>query len=317
MIGRIAETLFWGGRYTERVDSHARLINTSFHTFQEWSGAKRERNAYWQNLLEVLGESADYRVRHAVWDEPQVLHFMTFDPENTNSIVCCLKNARNNIRSVQERIPKRLWETINAGFLWLKEQDPAIRLASPYMFYREMGDWMLLFHGIADSTMLHQDEWHFLRLGKYLERAENTLRLLTVEYNRLSQPDMAVPVVYQRLLSLFQTVDGFESFRKYYSEDITPDNAFAFLLLNRQFPRSIAFAYDALETDLQALAAEESQLKAFQKPIKMVQKVRLNLADLEKNLYSSGQLPGLMAGLLKQTNELSQEIGSAFFRERN
>ena len=89
------------------------------------------------------------------------------------------------------------------------------------------------------------------------------------------------------------------------------------MLLNRQFPRSIAFAYDALENDLQAVAAEEGQLKAFQKPIKMVQKVRLNLADLEKNLYSSGQLPGLMAGLLKQTNELSQEIGSAFFRERN
>jgi uncharacterized alpha-E superfamily protein len=317
MIGRIAEALFWIGRYAERIDCHARLINASFHTFQEWNGCKEERSKYWQNVINILGDSEDYLSCYPVWDEVQVLHFITMDATHPNSIASCLANARHNVRSVRDRLPGRLWECINDCHLWLQQQESQETLTlSPYMFYREINNRMALFDGIAHSGMLRQNEWHLMQMGKYIERVDNTFRLLKMEYDNLQQAQLSSPAVYQKLLSVLQAVDGFEACRKFHADNITPDNVFDFLLANPVFPRSILFSFHRLEAGLLTLQSEDPAFSAIIiRTKKMMQKIKVTLTGLDHNLYSSGQLPDMLVALLRQCNELGEEIGSTFFRE--
>ncbi len=207
MSRRVMEDIFfWLGRYTERVDYHARLIDANFQEYQESSGFEADRLPLWQRLMEMLGELQSYQTGHPEPGEKSILFFLTLDPDHANSIASCLNLARNNARAVRERIPGFVWEAINETYLWLRDKNiSAIFEASPYLFYQHIKERIALFYGIADSSMLRRHEWHILQCGRYMERAENTVRILQmlVKCSEVCR-DQVSPEQYQQLLTLLK-----------------------------------------------------------------------------------------------------------------
>lgn len=313
MICRIAESLYWMGRYTERIENHARLIDASFHAYQELTGCEEERQKLWRKLLYTLGELQDYTSRQDLTGEKGILFYMTFQQNHPNSIFSCLQKARNNGRAIRERIPGFMFESLNAAYLWLKEsQTVEDMLASPYMFYQQIKERVALFYGIADSTMLRQYEWHMLQCGRYLERAENTIRILRMATLNLQESEQAQQ--YSQLITILKTLDGLEAFRKFYAADITTANVLRFLLLHPVFPRSVLFPFIMLERHLSVMKTTEHLESFTRRPNRLITKIQASLLDWEDDC-TPAQVELFLQELLTACNDLGKEFSQSFFRE--
>lgn len=317
MLGRVAESIYWIGRYTERVNSHASLINASFHSFREWNGNTELRSEYWIKLLSALDELDNYRNSYAVLDDANALYFRTLDAKHPNSILSCLTNVRHNVRSIRECLPARMWESINDCFLWINQPEAQTALAnSPYLFFRKLNDSIALFHGIAGAAMPRRNEWHLLLIGKYIERAENTLRLIKMQYENLKQPEVLPRAAYLQSLATLQAVDGLEIFRRIYADDISPRNVLAFLLLNPHFPLSVYFSFQSLNRHIYQMPAEEPALLTFTGPIhERQQAIILNLTSMGPEIFETDHFLQTITLLLKQCSQLSQTINDTLFRK--
>ncbi|EFM10590.1 protein of unknown function DUF403 [Paenibacillus curdlanolyticus YK9] len=255
MMNRYAEMLFWIGRYVERAENHARLIDVNYHARQEQFGSQHEREYMWERLVSAVGDIERFRASNTSVNELKVLHFMTFERSNPNSIFSCIQQARNNVRGLRQLLPSELWEVINALYLWLKEQTVSqMMLQSPYLFYQRVREWTSLFNGLADSTMVRGQEWNFIQLGKHLERVENTGRVVRAFHANMLR-DASVPKAQhdnKREVLLLKALGAHEAFRKYDAMEKTSSAAIAFIMSNKDFPRSIAFAASSLEHYLKA-----------------------------------------------------------------
>lgn len=252
MLNRIAEGLFWVGRYTERTENHARLIDVNYHMRYELAFRKVDESKVWEGLLETVGDLTSFQERGTEANERTALHFLTFAPNNDNSIYSCLRQARTNVRAVRERIPSQSWDILNSFYLWLKDQNVIqIMEQGPHNFYQNIKEQVALFHGMNDSSMLREKEWAIMQVGKYLERAENTTRILKhVHAQYIQRGNGEGEKLFQRypLIALLRSLGGYEVFRKLYADDLTFGNVMEFLLLNEYFPRTLSFSLKALET---------------------------------------------------------------------
>ncbi|KRE48992.1 alpha-E domain-containing protein [Paenibacillus sp. Soil522] len=259
MINRYAEWLFWAGRYMERAENHSRLIDANYHMRHELKGNDNDRDYIWEKLVAAVGDLAKFKEDNAIANEWTVLHFLTFERTNSNSIYSIIQQTRNNIRALRQLLPKELWEITNSLYLWLHDQDiNKMMQQSPSKFYQRVREWISLFNGAADSTMLREQEWNFLQAGKYLERTENTVRILqTVHTNLIRDPASSQDQNhYNRMIVLLKSVGGYEAFRKLHADHVTFAKVTEFLILNPHFPRSIPFAFTSLESYLKAIKQE-------------------------------------------------------------
>lgn len=298
MMNRYAEWLFWIGRYMERAENHSRLIDANYHMRHELRGNENDRDYIWEKLVSAVGDLARFKENNAIANEWTVLHFMTFERTNSNSIYSIIHQARNNIRALRQLLPRELWEIVNSLYLWLQDQDVnKLMQQSPYMFYQRVREWISLFYGAADSTMLREQEWNFLQAGKYLERAENTVRILQIiQANLISNPASSQDKShYNRMIVLLKSVGGYEAFRKSHADNVTFARVMEFLILNPHFPRSIQFAFASLESYLKAITQEDFDFMELPNP-------GLRGSDL-------------LHELLQSCNQLGFSISKAFFQE--
>lgn len=252
MLNRIAEGLFWVGRYTERTENHARLIDVYYHMRSELSFQRVNENKVWEGLLETVGDLASFQQQDTEVNERTVLHFLNFEPNNDNSIYSCLRQARTNVRAVRERMPSQSWDILNSFYLWLKNQNVnQIMEQGPHHFFQNVKEQVALFHGMNDSSMLREKEWAIMQVGKYLERAENTTRILKhVHAHYILEGKGEDEKLFYRypLIALLRSLGGYEVFRKLYADDLSFKNVMEFLLLNEYFPRTLFFSLKAIET---------------------------------------------------------------------
>lgn len=240
--------IFWLGRYTERTDYHARVIDANLLKYHEASGFEEERLPLWDDLLTTLSEKQNYLDAGKAFTEKDILYFLTFDETHINSIANSLKLARDNAGAVRERLPSYLWESINETFLEAQSTPNLRRFSvSPHLFYHFLKERIALFYGIADSSMMRLPEWHLLQLGRYLERIENSIRIIQMLVQRCSdQGDCA-----EELYTILNTVDGLEGYRRVASAEITFKTVCLFLILRPEFPRSLIFSLSALDRNIQ------------------------------------------------------------------
>ncbi|MGM0881439.1 MAG: alpha-E domain-containing protein [Bacillota bacterium] len=298
MMSRHAEWLFWIGRYMERAENHSRLIDANYHMRHELRGNENDRDYIWEKLVSAVGDLTRFKENNAIANEWTVLHFLTFERTNSNSIYSIIHQSRNNIRALRQLLPRELWEIVNSLYLWLQDQDVnKLMQQSPYMFYQRVREWISLFYGAADSTMLREQEWNFLQAGKYLERAENTVRILqTIQTNLISDPASSQDKShYNRMIVLLKSVGGYEAFRKSHADNVTFARVMEFLILNPHFPRSIQFAFASLESYLKEIRQEDFDFMELPNP-------GLRGSDL-------------LHELLQSCNQLGISISKAFFQE--
>jgi len=267
MLSRTADHVYWMARYMERAENLARILDVH-HRMSLLPQSAGEIERQWTATLDIMGMLGAYRAQHDVIDTDTVMHFLMFDRDNPSSIVSCLRAARENAHTVRGTLTSELWEAVNAT--WLKVNDFApSRLAEtgPTEFF----DWVKyrshLSRGVTVGTMLRDEAFHFTRLGTFIERADNTLRILDVKYHLLrgahTPNDAAVD--YYQWSALLHSVSAFEIYRRVYRDQITPSRVAELLLLRPDMPRSLAYCMREVYGLLQAVAngrSAETQRRA-------------------------------------------------------
>lgn len=248
MLSRVADSLFWISRYIERAENIARSIDVNLCLLLDLPGEDR----HWDPVIQTAGCSRDFYQKYAKATSENVMDFLTLDTENPASIINCVSIARENARCIRETITLEMWLLINKFYHRLHEKNiKAEMLNNPHNFFTEIKEFCQLYVGIQDGTMSHNEGWNFAWLGKMLERADQTSRILDVKYYILlpdvSMIGMSLDTV--QWTALLKSVSAFEMFRKTYSS-VTPQNVSEFLLLNKEFPRSVMYCLEHAERAL-------------------------------------------------------------------
>ena len=240
MLSRVADSIYWLNRYIERAENVARFIDVNLNLMLDLPAGVHPQ---WQPLVSVTGDMELFNSRYSEANNDNVIQFLTFDENYNNSILSCLKIARENARSIREVISSEMWEEVNSFYLMLQEAStqPKSLGALPKLFSQvKMASHR--FAGVMDATMSHNEGWHFGQLGRLLERADKTARILDVKYFLLlpSAEWVGTPLDRIQWISLLKSASAYEMYRKC-QHYITPSYVAEFLILDRQFPRSIHF----------------------------------------------------------------------------
>src|ERR1700682_1772176 len=258
MLSRVAESLYWMSRYLERAEHTARLVDLNLNLMLDQAPAPGDRR--WQRLLTGLMVKLPEEAKEDAYSVAQLL---TFDPENRASIVGCMTAARENARQVREQISSEMWEELNQLFLQIKRAGiENTWQAQPHNFFRGVKDGAHLFQGITDSTLSHSEGWHFIQAGRFLERAGATAALLDAHVSELiERTDPAEKSDYLEMVGLLKSCTAFEAYCKVYTADLSPERIAEFLLLNSEFPRSVRFAAEMIQSALNAIAETSATRK--------------------------------------------------------
>ena len=253
MLSRAADSLYWMSRYLERVEHTARLIDVNLHQMLDQSS--EDANARWVRLLDSLHVPSLTDQANGAYNITQTL---TFDASNSTSIIASIGAARDNARQVRELISSEMWEQLNRLFLQVKRTNmEEVWFAGPHAFLANVKEGIHLFQGITDATMNHSEGWHFIRVGRFIERASATAALLDVQFRVLlevEQNNASEPLDYLAWVGLLKSCAAFEAYCKVYTATVSPRNIAEFLLLSAESPRSVRFAAAMMQVALQAIA---------------------------------------------------------------
>ena len=258
MLCRTANELYWMARHIERAENTARLLDVTYRMSLLPYEAIEPGLAWaepWAVPLITSGLATAFYERFHELSAEGVLRYMILDSSNPSSIYCCLRAARESARSVRGAITSEMYEDLNSAWLEMRGYDYNRIQATGVS---EFLDWVKmrshLFRGVTFGTMLRDEAYHFIRLGTHIERADNTARILDVKYHTLlpSAADVGGAVDYYQWSALLRSVSGFESYRKIYSDVITPRRVAELLILRQDMPRSLHscmnFIHETLET---------------------------------------------------------------------
>jgi uncharacterized alpha-E superfamily protein len=249
VLSRVANSIYWMNRYLERADNVARFLAVNTHLILDMGW--ESKSTQWEPLVRASGDDDDFNLRFAEANEKNVVRFLTFDRKNPNSIISCVRQARENARTVREVISSEMWETINALYHLVEKDSRKRRIGDLQDFFMAVRSASHLFTGLIENTMSHSQDWHFARMGMFLERADKTARLLDVKYFLLlPTPDYVdSPFDTVQWGAVLKSVTGFEMYRKKFHRANYHDVA-AFLILDSEFPRSIRYCVDTAARSL-------------------------------------------------------------------
>lgn len=262
MLSRVADSLYWMSRYLERAEHTTRLLDVNLNLMLDESEASADHR--WPRLLHSLGDPA--RVR---WEgNPYALaSTLTFDMELKTSVLACIVEARENSRHIREQISTEQWQRLNSLYLEVRRpehrkmlQVESLQASSeaPTAFLGQVLEAVHQFQGVTDSTMSHGEGWQFIQVGRFLERASATAKLLEAYQDDLwAQPERAGETnQYLEWMGLLRSATAFEAYCKVYTADLTPERILEFILLDPEFPHSLRFSIDSVECALGKLHAK-------------------------------------------------------------
>jgi len=254
MLSRVAESIYWMSRYVERAENVARFIDANLQLVLDAPAGQEHQ---WQPLMDATGDQEEFAKRYGLATQDNVLNFLTFDPQNPNSIFSCLQAARENARGVREIISSEMWLQLNKFYLMVKSAAKApIDLDVATEFFQEVKLSSHLFSGITDATMTHGPAWHLSQIGRMLERADKTSRIVDMKYYILlrSPEDIGTPFDHIQWGAVLRSASAFEMYRKRPGR-ISPAGVVEFLMLDREFPRSVYFCLQSARESLHLLTS--------------------------------------------------------------
>jgi uncharacterized alpha-E superfamily protein len=239
MLSRVADSVYWLNRYIERADNVARFVDVNLNLILDLPAGMTQQ---WEPLVLTTGDLNLFKTRYGKATGDNVIQFLTFDRDYHNSILSCLQYARDNARSIREIISSEMWEEVNAFYLMVNDAAQVGVQKTLPEFFTQVKLSSHRFAGVMDATMTHNEGWHFGQMGRLLERADKTARILDVKYFFLlpSAQWVGTPLDQIQWIALLKSASAYEMYRKS-QRRITPSSVAEFLILNRQFPRSIHF----------------------------------------------------------------------------
>ncbi|MFO1450284.1 MAG: alpha-E domain-containing protein [Opitutaceae bacterium] len=255
MLSRVANLVYWMARQLERAENTARIVDVNAQLvldLQSRQAADDPRS--WEPLVFVAGNDEKFfELYGKTVSERAVVEFMLFDRRNSSSVISCITQARENARCIRDLLAAEVWETLNTFYLKLKDDDFAryAQLGSSEYLNRVKAQ-IQLFYGVAESMMPRSDEWWFFELGRYLERADNTSRILDVKYYMLLPEVAAVGTALDMIQwgSVLRSCSAFEAFRRSRRGQLNLERVVDFLVCDELFPRSILYSVAEIEQAL-------------------------------------------------------------------
>ncbi|HVR34591.1 MAG TPA: alpha-E domain-containing protein [Methylomirabilota bacterium] len=256
MLSRVADSLYWMSRNVERAENIARIVEVNQQLMLDVPSQQAvdlQRN--WLPVIACLGEEPEIDGRPIKPDAGSVTEFLVFERGNPNSIVSCLCAARENARTVREQISAEMWEQINRTYLWCLGKSARQSFdRNQYEFFQRLKKSLQLFQGITETTMIHEDGWDFIQLGKYLERADKTSRLLDDEYHLLRRDKATANDHILQWLAVLRSCSARQTYQKIYATTVQPVKVAELLILHESFPRSVKFCAMHLDEALRRIS---------------------------------------------------------------
>ena len=307
MLSRTAENLFWMGRYMERADATARLIEMGYRMAMLPGSNEQEE---WRSVAAASGSAPDI-VDAKKLDAATVVQRLLLDPENFSSIRSCLTSARANGRAIRTALTQDMWEALNDGWRSLGQMDADTALKNLPSLLEWTKNRTAAFRGASEISLLRNDGYYFLRMGGLIERADMTLRLLDVKYYVLLPETDVVGGGrdYHQWTSVLRATSALRAYHHVYKGDYTPWGIADFLILNDTFPRSVSYCYRTIKRfldDLAELYGEESSPQGVAS--EMVD--QLDKIGIEE-LFQNG-LHEFVSDAITTTRRLSSEISKAY-----
>jgi uncharacterized alpha-E superfamily protein len=252
MLSRVADAIYWMSRYVERAENVARFLDVSLQVTLDLADPQSDP---WAGIVTATGDQRLYSERYGDATRDGVVRFLTFDAGSQNSILSCVAQARENARSVRDAISSEMWEGLNTYYLFVLDAAKSGSVfGDPHDFLDDVKRSAHLFVGTTDLTMTHGEGWHFGQLGRLLERADQTSRIvdakLVLQQARGSDPGKQFDE--STLVALLRSVSALEMYRKRYGQ-ISYAPAMGFLLLERMFPRSVRYCLNEAERSLREI----------------------------------------------------------------
>lgn len=258
MLSRVADSLYWMSRYIERAENIARLLDVNLQLlldFEALDDAKLKE--HWEPIIRAAGEEKHFYELYAQADSQSVTDFLTFNRENPSSVISCMFTARENARMIRDQISTEMWQCLNYAYLFLKSNNAKMVWENgPYEFYKQIQDYSHLFAGMADSTFSHTEGFYFMQVGKFLERADKTSRILDIKYHMLlpSVEDVGGAIDAVQWGAILRSCSAFEAYHSLYVSSVNPLKVSDFLIFNQDFPRSIMFCARHLDNNLHRIS---------------------------------------------------------------
>lgn len=314
MLSRTADNLFWMARHIERAENTARVLDVAHSTSLLPLDIEGSDAYLWYAPLNITGCANGYEVKHGLARADVVTHYMALDPDNPASIYNCLWMARENARAVRGAITSEMWEVINETWLELNR----LSQQTDYDKLQDFFDWVKnrshLFRGVTLGTIRKDIALSFIKLGTFLERADNTARILDVKYHILlpSVSDVGGAADYYQWGSLLKSVSAFEAYRKIYRDVISPQRVSELLILREDMPRSLHACMNEVEAaliDINGTSGQEARRLAGE------QHAALHFGRIE-DAFTQG-LHEYLTDFLQNTALLSREIREAYLSRRD
>jgi hypothetical protein len=313
MLSRTADHLYWMSRYTERAENTARMLDVNYQT-SLLPQSTAVAQVGWQGLLSISELTQAYQNIHGEVLPARVMEFMVKDESNPSSIISCLKGARENARAVRGTLTTEVWETQNQTWLELNRRLKAGDFErDPGQFFEWVKYRSHLSRGVTVGTMLIDDSLRFMRLGTFLERADNTARLVDVKFHAVQSDFFGAANAkdqeydFYHWSAILRSVSGFEIYRKVYRDVISPERVAELLILRSDMPRSVHASMNEVVANLEMLANEQS--------VETTRRAGKLRAELQYGVISEILANGLHAFLtqfLDRVNDLGMGISRDF-----
>ncbi len=313
MLSRVAESMYWMSRYIERAENVARFVDVNLQLILDQPIGMQ---AQWEPLVATTGDDEEFEERYGEASRESVIKFLAFDTENPNSIISCLRAARENARSVRENISSEMWEQLNDAYLMVTETPEEWALTEPHQFFTDIKAASHLFTGLTDNIMSHSEGWHFCQLGRLIERADKTSRIVDVKYFILlpSVSDVNTPFDDIQWGALLHSASAFEMYRRTHGL-ISPNNVVAFLLLDREFPRSVLYCLSKAEESLHAISG--TPLETFSNSAEQgLGQLRSEFAYAQVDQVLHSGLHEFLDAFQTKLNDVGDDIYKTFFALR-
>ena len=281
MLSRVAERMYWYGRYCERIENTARLLNVYSNLLMDLPGGVKH---IWQDLIKITGGTEAFHEKFKHPTERNVVKYLLTDKKNPNSLVCSVSAARENARTTREIIPAEAWEKINELYLYVqKNSDNALKQGSRHKFLGDVITYCHQLTGLLFGFMSHGTAYNFIQIGMNLERADMTTRIVDVGCINLLTEQENIPDVYDNVLwmNVLRSLSAYQMYRQYVKDRVNDKDVVNFLLKDKEFPRSVSHCMGELENCFQKLPEHDQPLREVTHTQRVISKI--DTAELIKS----------------------------------
>jgi uncharacterized alpha-E superfamily protein len=280
MLSRVAERIYWMARYIERAEDTARIVNVNSHLLLD---LPKDTAFGWEPLLFIIGNESLFYQHYPAADEPSVIKFMLGDLENPSSILSSLHRAREDLRTTRDLVPREAWEKLNDLYIYAKDHiEQAIAQRLRYEFLQRIIDASQLITGLLSGIMSHNYAYEFVRIGRNLERADMTTRIVDVRSANLLLRHTGELTPFENIqwMSVLKSLSAYQMYRRHVHVRVNGTDVLRFLLQDRDFPRSLYFCLGEVQRSLGRLPRHEALLQDI---IRLKREVhRADVRDLTK-----------------------------------